>query len=96
MAPTRPTVAFYPLGSDIFFAEAEGAQIRPDFVDVGEALGFAAAFAGLAPAGGELTIYRPERVLLFVVHDHPVDDVVFGVHAHSGYHGAAEELELTV
>src|SRR5215210_1729164 len=58
-------------------AKREGAHVSPDFLDVVQALLLRAALADVVPAQGVLTVGRPDRVLLFVIHDHLVDRGVF-------------------
>src|SRR5207249_3634723 len=48
-------------------AEAQGAHVGPDLLDVGKALVLRARFAGLVPPAGNLALGRPEGVLALVV-----------------------------
>src|SRR4051794_23179812 len=60
-----------------FLAQAERTHVGPDFMDVGEALRLRTRFAGVVPAEWKLAAGRPDRVLLFMIHDHSVDGGVF-------------------
>src|SRR5215207_5592559 len=58
-------------------SQAERSHIRPDFLDVGEALGLRAGLAGVVPAERVLAVGGPDRILLLVVDHDLVDGVVF-------------------
>src|SRR2546421_10396833 len=59
--------------------QAQGAHVRPNFLDVGKALGLGAGLARVAPAEWVLAVGGPDRVLLLVVDDHLVDGRVFSL-----------------
>src|SRR5262249_33830720 len=71
--PRVPLRVFHPL------PEAERAHVGPHFLDISKALVFGAGLSGGVPAEGVLAVCRPDRVLLFVVHDNLVDRRVFAV-----------------
>src|SRR6201995_2220445 len=49
--------------------EAPRPHVGPDLLDVGEAIGLDAGPPDGAPARGQRALRRPDRILLFVVHD---------------------------
>src|SRR5437588_5815090 len=59
--------------------QAQGAHVRPDLLDVREALGLRARLAGVAPAERVLAVGWPDGILLLVVDDHLVDGRVFSL-----------------
>src|ERR1700730_7438795 len=58
-------------------SQTERPPVCQIFLDVGEALFFGSAFAGIVPAERVLSIGRPDGILLFVVDDYVVDCRVF-------------------
>src|SRR5438105_15696104 len=59
--------------------QAQGAHVRPNFLDVGEALGLRACLPRVPPAERVLAVSRPDGVLLLVVHNNLVDGRVFSL-----------------
>lgn len=67
-------------GSGVLFhrlTKTQWAHVHPDFLDVIQAFLFRAALARTAPALGDFLKVRPDRVLLFVVHNDKVRAFVF-------------------
>src|SRR5215217_743050 len=60
-------------------AQAEGAHVGPDLLDVGEALRLVAALPDVCPAERILTAHWPDGILFLVVDDHSVDSKVFEI-----------------
>src|SRR4051794_15708635 len=58
-------------------AQTQRPHVRPNLFDVREALRFRARLARIVPTKRVLTIGRPDRILLFVVHHNFVDGSVF-------------------
>src|SRR5262245_5306267 len=59
-----------------FLSQTQRPHVSPDFLDIGQTLRFHAAFAGILPPERVLSIGRPYRVLLLVIHDHLVNCIV--------------------
>src|SRR5437588_156751 len=58
-------------------SEAQGPHVRPDLLDVGEALLLRPLLARVRPAERVLAVCGPDGILLLVVDDHLVDGRVF-------------------
>src|SRR5262245_7822105 len=52
-----------------FPPQTQRTHVRPDLFDVLEAFGLRAGLPRVPPAGRDLAVDRPDRVLLFIVHD---------------------------
>lgn len=63
-------------------AQAERTHIGPDLLDMFEALRFRARWAFRSPSIGDLSVDRPNGILLFVVDDNLIDGRVFFVSVH--------------
>jgi hypothetical protein len=59
------------------FAQAERPHVGPDFLNVGQALLFGTAFAGIVPSQRIFPLRRPDGILFFVVYHSLVDGFVF-------------------
>src|SRR5688572_26457581 len=70
-------------GTVHLLAEAERTHVRPHFLDVGQALRLGAALGNLGPPEGQLTVDRPDRILLFVILHHAVRGRVFAFLCHA-------------
>src|SRR5438093_6778623 len=62
-----------------FFPEAQRPHVRPDFLDVGQALRLRAAFASIPPTQRILPVRRPDRVLLFMIHNDLINRIIFSL-----------------
>src|SRR5436305_10574963 len=54
-------------------SQAEGPHVSPHFLDISQALFFAAAFARIFPAQRVFTVCRPDGILLFMLYYNLVD-----------------------
>src|SRR5262245_9059310 len=66
-------------------AQTQWAHIRPDLINVREALRLRAFLADLTPPGRRFTVGEPDRVLFLVIDDHLVDSVVLVIFGHSQF-----------
>src|SRR5882672_1370402 len=57
--------------------QAKWPHVRPYFLDESQALGFGSDYADILPAQRNLLVFRPDRVLLFVIHHDLVDGCIF-------------------
>ncbi len=53
-------------------AKTQRTHVRPDFLHVIQALLLRAYFSGVFPTRGNFPITRPDGILFFVIHNHPV------------------------
>src|SRR5882762_3677420 len=65
-----------------FLAQAQRPHVRPDFLDVGEALVFGALLAGILPAQGVFLVGRPDRILFLMIDHHFVNSRVLALPVH--------------
>src|SRR5262249_41506125 len=60
-----------------FLAETQRSHVSPNLFDVGKALLLRTGLAYVSPAQRVFFVSRPDRVLLFVIHDHFVHSGIF-------------------
>src|SRR5437016_5287723 len=65
------------------FPQAQRSHIGPDFFDISQAFFFCSRLAGIVPSQGILFVRRPNGILLFVIKDHLINCLIFGIHLSS-------------
>src|SRR5712691_9435418 len=63
-------------------AQTQRPHVRPDFLDVSEALVFGALLAGILPAQGVFLVGRPDRILFLMIDHHFINSRVLALPAH--------------
>src|SRR5258708_9620504 len=63
-------------------AQTQRTHIRPDFLDVSEALIFGALLAGILPAQGVFLVGLPDRILFLMIDHHFVNSRVLALAVH--------------
>src|SRR5206468_8751301 len=61
------------------FPEALSSPNTPDFLDVGQTFCFRTSFASILPTQRIFPLCRPDRILLFMIHNDLVNRIIFSL-----------------